>query len=343
MSKYPLTSGRRLPSFKRRLLSGAAAVGFAMSIVLGFTVPIDAGAAEANVKDGQAVTLVLGDQAGLLRGLVEASGVLKDSPFAYRWANFQGAAPLYEAEHAGAVDIAWGGDLPILAASVGDPALKIVTTLGGSPSSLGLLVHADSPIRTVADLKGRTVVVSSARGSVAQYQLYGALAAAGLKPSDVQIRFVLPTDASAAFESKQIDVWATFDPYFGVAQQHGARVLKDGTGINSGLFFVTASGQAAADPAKRAAISAFLARLREAGTWAQAHTTEYARVYASLTHVSPEAAQLIANRSFIHIRPFTDADVATLQKVADTAAQTAILPVRVDVKAIADQKLAAQP
>lgn len=55
------------------------------------------------------VTLVLGDQARNLRSLVEASGVLKDAPYHYRWANFQGAAPLFEAQRAGAVGCGMAG------------------------------------------------------------------------------------------------------------------------------------------------------------------------------------------------------------------------------------------
>lgn len=43
----------------------------------------------------------------------------------------------------------------------------------GSPASLGTVVQPDSPVRDVADLKGWTVVVSSARGSISQYQLNG--------------------------------------------------------------------------------------------------------------------------------------------------------------------------
>lgn len=323
-----ISLSRRNFLFSAPALAGAAAVA-------------TAGLGLASTAQAADVTLVLGDQAGLLRGLVEASGVLKDVGFKYRWASFQGAAPLFEAQHANAVDVAWGGDLPILAASIGDPNFRIVTTLGGQPSSLGLLVHEDSKLRSVADLKGQTVIISSARGSVAQYQLYGALAEVGLKPTDVTVRFVLPTDAAAAFASRQIEVWGTFDPYFGVAQQRGARVLRDGSRINSGLFFVTAPQPSLTDPGKRAALAGYLAALQRAGAWARANPDAYTRLYAELTKVQPEAARIITNRSFVSIRRFTDEDVATLQKVSDAASGWGILPRRVDVQAIAEQKLVA--
>ncbi|MDN7182989.1 ABC transporter substrate-binding protein [Caballeronia sp. SEWSISQ10-4 2] len=286
------------------------------------------------------VTLVLGDQAGGTRALAEAAKVLDGTPYTFKWANFQGAAPLFEAQRAGAVDLAPAGDLPVLAAAVGDPTLKIVATRVGSGAQLGILVPADSKLRSVAELKGRTVFVSSARGSISQFQLYGALAEAGLSRNDVSVRFVLPVDAFTAFESGSIDVWATFDPYFGTAVQRGARVLRDGTGINSGLGFVTASGAAAADPLKRLAIADVLQRLQRAGDWAVANPDAYAHVYALLTRLPYDAAKTITARSALKQRFVADNDIVALQRVADIAFRDAILPRRIDVRAISDTQIA---
>jgi len=61
--------------------------------------------------------VIFGDQANLTRAKVEAAGLLKDRPYAFRWANFAGAAPLFEAVMAGAVDTAPAGDTPALAAA----------------------------------------------------------------------------------------------------------------------------------------------------------------------------------------------------------------------------------
>ncbi len=236
---------------------------------------LSASAMAQAAPDLSEVTLVLGDQARNLRSLVEASGVLKDAPWRYRWANFQGAAPLFEAQRAGAVDTSYAGDLPVLMAASGGVPLKIIATNVGDAGSNGLIVPADSPVRSVKDLAGKEVVVSSARGSISQHLLYEALGEAQVPRDSVPVRFVLPTDASAAFNSGQIGAWATFDPYLGIAEQHGARLLRDGKGLTTALSFVTATQQSLDDPGKRAAIADFAQRLAKARAWALAHKEEY--------------------------------------------------------------------
>jgi ABC-type nitrate/sulfonate/bicarbonate transport system substrate-binding protein len=307
-------------SARRRVLRALAAA----PAVAAFSASI---ARDAQAADAASTTIVLGDQAGGTRALAEAAKVLDGTPYAFRWANFQGAAPLFEAQRAGAVDLAPAGDLPVLAAAVGDPTLKIVATRVGSGAQLGILVAQDSKIRTVADLKGRTVFISSARGSISQFQLYGALAEAGLSKDDVSVRFILPVDAFAAFAS---------GPYYGIAVQRGGRVLRDGTGINSGLGFITASGAALADTRKRAAIADVLLRYQRAGDWAVANADAYAQIYATLTRSPLDAAKQITKRASLKQHFVSDADIAALQKVADAAYRDAILPRRIDVRAISD-------
>ncbi|MFH8135929.1 ABC transporter substrate-binding protein [Pantoea osteomyelitidis] len=289
--------------------------------------------------DLSAVTLVLGDQVRNLRSLVEAADVMKDAPYHYRWANFQGAAPLFEAQRAGAVDTSYAGDLPVLMAASGGVPLKIIATNVGDASANGLVVPANSPLQSVKDLAGKQVVVSSARGSISQHLLYAALEEAQVKRDSVPVRFVLPTDASAAFNSGQIAAWATFDPYLGIAEQHGARLLRDGKGLTTALSFVTATQASLDDPAKRAAIADFTHRLVKARDWALKHPDEYNQVYAQLTRLSPEDARKITARISHGIRAVTPEDVAKVQRVADLFSQLKILPNKVDVQAITDNSL----
>ena len=211
--------------------------------------------------DWSKVKLVLGDQAKGLRTVVEASKAFDGVPYQVEWANFQGAAPLFEALRAGAVDLAPAGDTPVLAAATGGAPLRIVAVRRSQARSIAILVPKDSPIQTVADLKGRNVVISSARGSISQYLLIRALANAGVKETDVNIGFVMPTDALPAFNAGKIEAWATFGVYQAFAEEQGARVLLSGEGINTGLTFTTASDEVLTDPVRRQAINDVLKRL----------------------------------------------------------------------------------
>ncbi|WP_311230406.1 MULTISPECIES: hypothetical protein [unclassified Acidovorax] len=159
---------------------------------------------------------------------------------------------------------------------------------------------------------------------------------AGVNREEGTIKFVLPTDAAAAFASRQIDAWAIFDPYYTMALQQGGRILRDGRGINTALGFITATEAALADPAKRVAIVQYLDRLARAGDWALANREAYAQVYTQLTRLPIEASRIITSRAAIATRPVTHADVAALQTVADRSARDGILPVRVDGAGITD-------
>lgn len=90
--------------------------------------------------DWSKVKLVLGDQAKGLRTVVEASKAFDGVPYQVEWANFQGAAPLFEALRAGAVDLAPAGDTPVLAAATGGAPLRIVAVRRSQARSIPLPV-----------------------------------------------------------------------------------------------------------------------------------------------------------------------------------------------------------
>jgi sulfonate transport system substrate-binding protein len=285
------------------------------------------------------VTLVLGDQVKLLRTKAEAAGVLEDVPYKIQWASFQGAAPLFEAVVSGDVDTAMAADTPALAAAAGGARVKVVAASVSSPAGVAILVPPGSAIRSVADLKGRNVIVSSARGSVAHYLLFGALREAGLKPDDVNTGFMLPSDAAVAFSSGKIEAWATFGTYQASAEVHGARVLRDGVGINSGIGVIAASDAALADAGKRAALADVLQRLARSNTWANAHPEQYAAVFQRLTGLAPDVVRLVVSRDRPQLRAVDQQIVRQLQAVADTFFEAKLFPRRVDASLLVDASL----
>jgi sulfonate transport system substrate-binding protein len=283
--------------------------------------------------------IVLGDQAGLAHAKADAAGVFRDTPYAVRWANFPGAAPLFEAMNAGAVDTAPAGDAPFILAGAGHVPLRIVAISRSSARGVGILVPKDSPIRSVADLRGRHVIVSSARGSVSQYLLLEALRRAKVAPADLTIGFLLPNDAASAFEAGKIDAWATFGSYQAIAEARGARVLIDGRGINSGIGVLAVSEAALGDPSKRAAMADYVRRQARVNLWTRTHPDAYAAIYAQRTGVPIGVARTIVSWENPVLQPVDAKAVHDLQDVADRFLGFGVIPERVNIAPLVDATL----
>ncbi len=316
-----------------RLLVGAAALAtvFVIAACGGGSGSASPKAAATNAKiDLSGVTLHVADQVGQSKAIFEAAGVLKDTPYKIEWSDFSAAAPLLQALRANAADIGPAGDAPTLNAIGAGAPLKIVSVTRTSAKAVAVLVPKDSPIHTVADLKGKTVSPTT-KGSVGHYLLLGALKEAGLTPNDVNISFLAPQAASAAFDSRQIDAWVTWDPYVALAEQKGARIIRDGVGISSGLGFTVASEQAAGDATKRAAIADFLTRQTKAFDWSNTNRADFAKLFASLTKLPEPVATAVANRRTVESPPIDDTIIKTLQVTADVYTEAGVIDHKLDV------------
>ncbi|GAQ50923.1 ABC transporter substrate-binding protein [Streptomyces acidiscabies] len=294
------------------------------------------GDADASSSKGQ-VTLTIGDQAKTLQTIAAASGALKGADYKVKWAEFEGAAPLFQAVQAGAADTTYAADLPTLQALSGGVKFKNVAALKNDGRHVGIVVRKDSGITRVADLKGQKVVVSSAKGSIAEYLLANALQQAGLTYSDVQVQYLLPTDAQAAFASGKIKAWAIFGVYQAVALDQGGKLIVDGAdGRVSGYGFIGAAEKTLADPAKKAALGDFLKRLGTALTWTSTHQDAYARAIQDRNGADAAVARTLASAAYSQVLPVTPEIDRTVQGVADLMNGIGVLKPNVEVASAAD-------
>ena len=74
--------------------------------------------------------------------------------------DLQGGAKLHQAMAAGAIDIALGGGTDLVFVAKGSPE-KAVAMLGTSPANLSILVLNNSPIHSIADLKGKKIAATT--------------------------------------------------------------------------------------------------------------------------------------------------------------------------------------
>jgi NitT/TauT family transport system substrate-binding protein len=89
-----------------------------------------------------------------------AEGIFKKYGIDLEIANFGGDARLVQAMTADAIDIALGGG-PTFAFEVKGAPMLGVAALADQPRTIMLVVARDGPVKTEADLKGRTVSVST--------------------------------------------------------------------------------------------------------------------------------------------------------------------------------------
>jgi sulfonate transport system substrate-binding protein len=152
-----------------------------------------------------------------------------------------------------------------------------------------VLVRPDSTLKTAADLRGKSIATN--RGSIGHYVTLKAITASGLKPEDVNIRFLAPADAKLALTQGSVDAWATWEPYTALAEvSNHARVLVSGRGLLPGLSYLAATDSAIA--AKRPVLQDFLQRVVKAQVWSYRNVDAYSAALARIIGIPPEAAKL---------------------------------------------------
>lgn len=286
------------------------------------------------------VTLRVADQKGGSRSLLTAAGLLDDVPYKIEWSTFTSGPPLLEAISAGAADVGRVGNTPPIFAAAAKAKLSVVSSSQGSVKGDAILVPEDSPLRTVADLRGRTIGV--AKGSSAHGQILLNLRRSGLSTQDVKVSYLQPADAYGAFKQKRIDAWAVWDPYTSQAVlEADARVLADGTGFANGYTFIAAGTEALADAGLNSAIRDYVTRHAKAELWADGHRDEWAAVWAKETGLDLAVARAAVAAGPDRPVPLDDTVIVSEQELADAFTDGRVLPGRVDFAAFVDRRYAA--
>ncbi|WP_371793191.1 ABC transporter substrate-binding protein [Streptomyces sp. NBC_01471] len=298
------------------------------------------GGAPGDGTDGSgSLTLNVGDQKGGSEAVLRAAGELDHLKYKIKWSTFTSGPPLLEAVNAKAVDIGAVGNTPPVFAAGSNSKISVVAASHGSSAGEAIVVPGNSPLKSVAALKGKSVAV--AQGSSAHFQLLASLKQAGLKMSDVKVKYLQPADALAAFSRGKVDAWAVWDPYTSqvLKTAHG-RILTTGQGVVNGLSFQVASPSALKDKRKSAAVSDYLTRLNRAQSWVFKHPEAWAKVWAKETGLPYGVALAAVKRTNGTRVPVAvdDAAIASEQKIADAFAGLKLIPRRFSFKDYVDRR-----
>jgi sulfonate transport system substrate-binding protein len=277
--------------------------------------------------DGAPAQLRIGFQKSSINLLVARQLGLVEKRFAgtrVQWTEFPAGPQLLEALDAGSLDFGMTGDVPPVFAQAAGGDVVYVGVEPPKPHSSAILVAPESPIKSLADLRGRRVAFQ--KGSSAHYLVLRALQRAGLQYRDIVPVYLTPADARAAFERHSVDAWAIWDPYWAAAQQGTpTRVLCDGEGLSdNNTFYLSSRSFAAAQPQ---AIDALFGVLSDADREVQAHAADAATLIAAATGLDPAVAQLfLGRRPPSPVGALDPAVVARQQSLADAYAAAGLIP-----------------
>ncbi|KAA3500403.1 aliphatic sulfonate ABC transporter substrate-binding protein [Agrobacterium tumefaciens] len=308
-----------MPAITRRALSASFLVVAALSVL-----PLQAQAAE-ELKIGYQKTglPVIARQQGVIEKALEAKGVKVS------WVEFTAGPPLVEALNVGSINVGWTGDAPPIFGQAAGSAIVYVAALPSNGKGEAIFTKPESGIKSVADLKGKKVGVG--KGTSAHNLLVAAIEKNGLKFSDIDVVYLSPADAAAAFASDKIDAWAVWDPFYAIAETRYKPVTLARTSevLNVSTYFL-----ANRDYAKSHAdtINITLDALGEAAKWSAANRDKVAAALHEVTGVPLEAQTLAANRSEFGVSKIDDKIIASQQETADRFYRLGLIPKQISIK-----------
>ena len=296
-----------MTTFTRRHI-GRLGAGLGLAAGLGLPARAAEGLKEFRIGYQKTGLPVIARQQGSVEAKLAAQGT------SVRWVEFTAGPPLLEAMNVGSVDVGWTGDAPPIFAQAAGAAVVYVAALPSNGAGEAVIVKADSPVKSLADLRGKKVGFT--KGSSSHNLTVVALERAGLAYSDITPVYLSPADAAAAFARGSVDAWTIWDPFLAIAQsRNDVRLLVTAKeALNVKTYFLANKGFAAKHPR---VLRDSLGSLADAARWADTHRADVAKALADVTGVEFAAQKVAADRTEFGIGPITDDIIAGQQATAD--------------------------
>jgi sulfonate transport system substrate-binding protein len=323
------------------LLTAATMVAACSSATKTSEAPLSTAGASGHPEWSQ-YTFTIGDNGGDgSEELAKVTGAFDNAPYKVKFARFDFGPPLVQAAASGDIDLGSVGDVPPITGAAKQFGFKVVAVQRGSDDTKAaenIIVPKDSPIQTLADLRGKKIAVP--QGSSAHGLALLALKSAGLTPKDAQLVYLSPAAGATAFNTGKVDAWSIWNPQSAVAVSNGARIIAKGLPpIDQVNNYYVAGDKSLNDPARRAALADVLTRVAREFTWAQQHPDDYAKAIAKETGVSLDDARATVDAFPFKITQVLPEDVKSEQALSDAFSEAGEIPVKVDFTTVTDNIL----
>ena len=312
-----------LPMLSRReLLIAAAAAGVAPAVARAAGKPSEIRIDWATYNP---VSMVLKEQ-GLLEKEFAKDGI------GIRWVQTLGSNKALEFLNAGAIDFgSTAGAAALIGRINGNPIKSIYVY--SRPEWTALVTLKDTPIKTIADLKGKRIAVT--RGTDPHIFLVRALQTAGLTERDISEVLLQHPDGKIALIRGDVDAWAGLDPMMAQAEvENGARLFYRNRDANSWGILNASEDFLSHYPELTRRV---LAVYEDARKYCLAHYDEEKRVFIEVTKLPSDVVDIqLKERTDLNYNRIGPEQRETILQAGLALQKAGVIAADVDVKKALD-------
>ena len=308
--------------------------GIVMIILIGLLTAC--GAEKSGGESSNNKTVKIGYQKGntlhLLKVRETLDERLAEENVKVEWSEFPIGTALLEGLNTGAIDFGHASDANGVFSQASGKTSLYVASDTPYPKGVALVVKESSPIKSIVDLKGKKIGVT--KGGNMHYLLVKALEKEGLSIADVEpIYYKDAAEGRMAFESEEIDVIGTWDPFLAVLETStSVRTITNGENLTQNRTFYFASENFVNNDAET--IKIILDELQKSDKWANANTEELASMLSKELKIDAEPLEIANGRRNFGVLPIDEEAVKAQQDLADTFHELGLFPEPIDIKSV---------
>lgn len=308
--------------------------GIVMIVLIGLLTAC--GAEKSGGESSNNKTVKIGYQKGntlhLLKVRETLDERLAEENVKVEWSEFPIGTALLEGLNTGAIDFGHASDANGVFSQASGKTSLYVASDTPYPKGVALVVKESSPIKSIVDLKGKKIGVT--KGGNMHYLLVKALEIEGLSIADVEpIYYKDAAEGRMAFESEEIDVIGTWDPFLAVLETStSVRTITNGENLTQNRTFYFASENFVNNDAET--IKIILDELQKSDKWANANTEELASMLSKELKIDAEPLEIANGRRNFGVLPIDEEAVKAQQDLADTFHELGLFPEPIDIKSV---------
>jgi taurine transport system substrate-binding protein len=195
-------------------------------IRLAFGAAIAAIFSTAAIAQTKEVTFAHQDMVVPFRALIDSGELEKATGYKISWKKFSGGGDVIRAMASGDIQIGEVGSSPAAAAASQGMDVQVFWILDDIANAEQLVARNGSNVKSVADLKGKSIGVPFV--STTHYQLLFALKQAGIGPTDAKVLNMRPPEIAAAWERGDIDATFVWNPALAKVKESGTVLVSAG-------------------------------------------------------------------------------------------------------------------